>query len=143
MYRQTMKVSTSLSKMRFQTTPQNEEKVWVVTKSAAHPETRNSDSAELGSDRSRMIGHRQTILNLDLVRVEEEASMAEDEAEDGAAHEVGEEVEVEEASGLEKTNGCLPAAEPEDIGGFQIGTLFQDRSSSFRVYSDSVTCLPR
>jgi hypothetical protein len=104
-----MKVSTSLSKMQFRTTPQNEEKVRVATKSAAHPETKNSDSAELGSDRSRMIGCRQTILNLDLVRVEEVASVAEDEvevedeAEDEVAHEVG--GEVEEASGLEKTNG--------------------------------------
>jgi hypothetical protein len=110
MYKQMMTVSTSLSRMRFQITLQNEEKVRVAAKSAAHPETRNSDLVEQGRDRSRMIGRQLTILNLDLARGGEEAFIAEGEAGDEVVDE-GE--EAEEARGLEKTNVYLRAVEPE------------------------------
>jgi hypothetical protein len=119
MLKQTMTVSTLLSKMQFRTIPQNEEKGRAAAKSVVHPETRNSDSVEQGRDQSRMIGPLLTISIPGLVKVAEAVSVVVDEVEAAGEAEEGEVVaeEVAAVNGLAKTSGCLRAIDP-DFGGF-------------------------
>jgi hypothetical protein len=109
MRKQMTTVLMSLWKMLFRTARQNEEEVRVVAKSAAQPGTRNSDLVELGRDQNRMIAHPQIISNLG--REEEVDSVAEDVGADVGVEVAAAAEEVEEANGLEKTNGCLRAVE--------------------------------